>query len=215
MLNYLALLGWNPKTDQEFFSHEELVSLFSLAGVQKGGAIFSEEKLQAVNKYYLRKLAPADLLEQAKPFLEQAGYAIGGEDSKKYWAGAVACEQERVATLAELPEKVIYFKPDWPGDYPAELLVWKKSSPAATSDILTKLQVFLSELPDEQYAEEHLEKNLLAWIEETGAGKGDVLWPLRVAMTGLANSPGPFEVGAVLGKAEVLSRLNAALAKLS
>ncbi len=212
MLNYLALLGWNPKDDAEFFTHEELVKRFSLEGVQKAGAIFSEEKLQAVNKHYLRQLPPGELLSQASPFLEKAGYTI---DDAAYWRAAVACEQERIGTLAELPEKLEYFKPDWPADYPADRLVWKKSTPQATQQIIEQLELFITTLSDSDFTKETLEQKLMAWITEIGEGKGDVLWPLRVALTGLENSPGPFEVGAVLGKEVVLQRLHLAQKKLT
>lgn len=210
MLNYLALLGWNPKDDSEFFTHEELIKRFSLEGVQKAGAIFSEEKLQAVNKHYLRQLPAEALLAKARPFLEAAGYDLAGQQ----WAAAVALEQERMATLAELPEKLTYFKTDWPGDFPTERLIWKKSTATATRDILTKLIEFLSRVPESDYAKEYLEQKLMAWIDESEQGKGDVLWPLRVALTGLDKSPGPFEVAAVLGKKTTLERLARALAML-
>ncbi len=212
MLNYLALLGWNPKDDSEFFTHEELIQRFSLDGVQKAGAIFSEEKLQAVNKHYLRQLSAEELLEKARPFLEKAGYTL---DNAPYWSAAVATEHERIGALAELPEKLLYFKPDWPGDFPADQLVWKKSTPEATREILRQLTEFMASLIDTEYTEELLEKKLMAWIEQTGQGRGDVLWPLRVALTGLPQSPGPFEVAAVLGKQVVLTRLKQATEKIA
>jgi len=212
MLNYLALLGWNPKDDSEFFSHAELIERFSIEGVQKSGAIFSEEKLQAVNKQYLRSLTAVDFLERAKPFLQKAGYTI---DDSAYWSAAAATEQARVGTLAELPEKLEYFKPDWAADYPAVRLVWKKSTAAATLETIQQLIDFLSNFSEQDFTSETLEQKLLGWIAETGQGRGDVLWPLRVALTGLEHSPGPFEVGAVLGKEETLKRLYQAKKTLS
>lgn len=213
MLNYLALLGWNPKDDSEFFTHEELIKRFSLAGVQKAGAIFSEEKLQAVNKHYLRQLSAADFLKRARPFLEKAGYVL---DDTAYWAAAAALEQERVGTLGELPEKLVYFKADWPAVYPAEQLVWKKSTPEATREIVGKLMAFLSKVPEEDFTKEKLEKLLLDWIDGgVLGGRGDVLWPMRFALTGLPQSPGPFEVAAVLKKEIVITRLRLAAEKIA
>lgn len=211
MLNYLALLGWNPKDDSEFFTHEELVKRFSLEGVQKAGAIFSEEKLQAVNKQYLRQLSQQQFFDYARPALEKAGYDVSNSE---YWAAAAATEQERIAVSSELPEKLSYYKPEWSGGFPAERLIWKKSTAGATKDILEKLAAFIGGLTDEDFTEETLEKKLMAWIEETGQGRGDVLWPLRVALTGLEQSPGPFEVGAVLGKEETIKRLQKTLDKI-
>lgn len=206
MLNYLALLGWNPKDDSEFFTHTELKERFSLEGVQKAGAIFSEEKLEAVNKHYIRRLASDELWEKARPFLDQAGYTVS--------KAAVATEQERIGTLAELPEKLAYFKPDWPADYRSELLIWKKSTSAATLRILQDLVGFLSDLPEDNFTKDKLEERIMAWIDENEQGRGDVLWPLRVALTGLPHSPGPFEVAAVLGRAEMVARLKKAIEKL-
>jgi len=211
MLNYLALLGWNPKDDTEFFTHQELQKRFSLEAVQKAGAFFSEEKLQAVNKHYLRQLPPPEFFEYARPSLESAVYDLSDE---QYWTAAAATEQERISAFSELPDKLSYYAPDWPGDYPAERLVWKKSTAAATQDILEKLMAFMSDVAEKDFTEEALEKQLMAWIEETGQGRGDVLWPLRVALTGLEQSPSPFEVAAVLGKEETLNRLAAAKLKL-
>lgn len=220
MLNYLALLGWNPKDDTEIFTHKELQKRFSLEAIQKAGAFFSEEKLQAVNKNYVRQLSPEELLEHARPFLEQAGYDLGAapsarkEEARKYWTAAAATEQERIAILSDLPPKLEYFKPDWPGNFPAERLIWKKSTADTTREILEKLIPFLSSLAVTDYTKEILEKKLMAWIEETGEGRGDVLWPLRVALTGLEQSPGPFEVAAALGKEMTLTRLERAIEKI-
>lgn len=212
VVNYLALLGWNPKNDQEFFTHDELIKIFALEGIQKGGAIFSITKLNAVNKHYLRQLSPQELVTQAEPFLREQGISI---DDKSYWQAALACEQERSATLKELATAVTFFKSDGPGNFDAPLLVWKKSTTEATMDILTKLQEFLSSLNDGDFNATTLQEKLMAWIDTNQLGRGDTLWPLRVALTGKEHSPGPFEVAAVLGKPEALRRLNLALAKFS
>ena len=216
MLNYLALLGWSPKDDTEFFTHAELAARFSLAGVQRGGAIFSEDKLQAVNKHYLRQLAPEELLRRAQPFLKEAGYDLGtGTPAlETYWSGAAVTEQERIATLGELPDKLKYFKTNWAGEYSPELLIWKESTPQETFAMLKKLQEFISGIDEIRFTESDLQKILMDWIDETGQGRGDILWPMRVALTGLDKSPGPFEVAAVLGKRAVLMRIKAAADRL-
>lgn len=212
MLNYLALLGWNPKTDQEFFTREELLKVFTIDGIQKNGAVFSEAKLTAVNKYYIRKLSAQELLRLSKPFLIQGGYDIGDSD---YWAKAIACEQARVGTLAELPTGLTFFKPDWAAGYEASLLVWKKSDAAATRELLKKINGKIESSPEAFSGAEELSKQLLTWIDQAMLGRGDALWPMRVALTGQANSPGPFEVAAVLGQKETLRRLQIAINKLS
>lgn len=211
MVNYLALLGWNPKNNQEFFTHEELVAAFTLDDIQKSGAVFSLTKLNAVNKHYLRQLSPEQLLQQVRPFLEEQGIEKG---DSAYWQGAVATEQERVATLKELAEAVQLFAPSWPGEYAADTLIWKKSTKEATLNLVQQLHEYLTKLPADDFTTQKLEQTLLTWIDDNQLGRGDTLWPLRVALTGKEHSPGPFEVAAVLGKTEALRRLASALKKL-
>lgn len=212
MLNYLALLGWNPKSDEEFFSHDQLREKFELAGVQKGGAIFDETKLGAFNKHYLRQLTREELLEKARPWLKKAGYII---DDERYWRDALAVEQARAATLEELASGVSFFSPDWPGDYSPSLLVWRDSNEKETKEIIGQLKDFLDELGDNVWTEQTLKDTLMSWVEEKGLKRGNTLWPLRVALTGRENSPGPFETAAVLGKARTLERLDGAFKKIT
>jgi glutamyl-tRNA synthetase len=207
LLNYLALLGWNPKNDREFFTHKELRAAFSLEGIQKGSAMFSLVKLQAVNKHYLRLLSAEELLEQTRPWLQRQKIKIAPEE---YWQKALQTEQERVATLEELAEAVKFFADDWPADYPAERLVWRKGTAAATKERLQKLGVFLKG----NFSPETLQQDLLRWIDGTQLGRGDTLWPMRVALTGREHSPGPFEVAEVLGQEKTLIRLTQAIKKL-
>lgn len=206
MVNYLAQLGWSPKDDREFLTREELIQAFTLDGIQKAGAIFSLEKLQAMNKHYLRQLSGEELLHRTEPFLRS------GSVKREYLIAALQTEQERVATLKELGESIVFFLPDWKADYAAELLIWRKSDKEKTKELLEKLQQKLDATED--FAKEKLEKDLLAWIDEHKLGRGDTLWPMRVALTGKEHSPGPFEVAAVLGKHETLQRVQTALNKL-
>ncbi len=199
MLNYLALLGWTPGDEREFFTHEELIKTFSIERVQKGGAIFSTEKLTAINKHYIRSLSVPELMQRA-------GISEGSDATAK----AVALEQERISTLTELPEAIAFADKDWQATYPSEMLIWKKSTAEATKTILTDLitKVVQYEKPECTAAE--LQEYLMAWIDTSSLGRGDVLWPMRVALTGREHSPGPFEVAEVIGKEETIRRLTAA-----
>jgi glutamyl-tRNA synthetase len=209
MLNYLALLGWSPKRNQEFFTHEELIKAFSLAGIQKGGAIFSLTKLQAVNKHYLRLLSGEELYEHAKPFLHLQGVEKG------YVMTALKTEQERAGTLKELAESIQYLMPNWAAEYDAEILIWKKTDAKTMREKLEAAREKIESLPDSDFESKKLEEILLKWVDENKLGRGDTLWPLRVALTGRENSTGPFEVAAVLGKTETLRRIDVALEKLN
>ncbi len=211
LLNYLALLGWNPKTDQEFFTHDELVKAFSLEGIQKGSAAFSLLKLNSINQHYIGQLSPAVLFERTKPFLEQAGIDLSNAARLK---AALVTEQARVATLAALPEAIRFFLPGGPGDYPAERLIWRKSTLDAAQRRL-KLCQEVFEAESDGFSPDVLQKKMLDWIDAQQLGRGETLWPLRVALTGREHSPGPFEVAAVLGKEDTIRRISAALAKIS
>lgn len=199
MLNYLALLGWNPGDEREFFTHEELIAAFSMERVQKGGAIFSTEKLTAINKHYIRSLSVPELMRRAGIFADS--------DTA---AKAVALEQERISTLTELPEAIAFTSSEWQATYPASMLVWKKSNQEATKTILTELITKVVQYKAADFTAMQLQEYLMAWIDDSGLGRGDVLWPMRVALTGREHSPGPFEVAEVIGKDETIRRLTAA-----
>ena len=212
LLNYLALLGWNSGDDREFYTHDELIKAFSLEGVQKGGAVFSVTKLAAFNKHYLRKLPGQELLERARPYLAHTK-AKAMDDA--YLIAALSTEQERVGTLGEFRKAMDFFLPGWKGVYLTTMLVWRKSDMGKTQQYLQQLIGRLEQFSSEDFTEKTLEDALLAWVDEKKMGRGDVLWPMRVALTGREHSPGPFEVAAVLGKTETIRRLKNALAKMA
>ncbi len=213
MQTFLALLGWNPKTDQEMFTRTELIDAFSLDGVQPSGAIFSLEKLQAINKIYIRKLDKEALFAMATPFLEKAG--VDTTANQNFLKQALVTEQERVATLAEFPQAIAFFLPTWQATYDPTLLVWRKSTSEQTKVLLQKTVEKMSAIEEEHFIVDTLQAELMAWIDAEDLGRGDTLWPLRVALTGQEHSPGPFEVAAVLGKTVSLQRLNQALSLLT
>lgn len=214
MLNYLALLGWNPKNDQEFFTKDELIERFALSGVQKGGAIFSETKLKAFNKHYLRGLALQELFNQVRPFLIARGYDLNqmpdgvGGDCQDYWVAAVATEQERAATLVEMADKLRYFSHDWTFGGEVGKLVWRKSTLEQTRTTLESLYDLIDSFSEDEFKAPLLEQRIMTWIESTKHGRGDILWPMRVALTGEDKSPGPFEVAAILKKRATLKRIH-------
>lgn len=199
MLNYLALLGWNPGDDREFFTHEELIQAFSLDRVQKGGAIFSLEKLTAINKHYIRSLSVPELIQRAR---------ISEEDEKI--AKAVALEQERISTLVQLPDAITFAYPNWQLSCPPNMLIWKQNTREATKNILSELITKVVQYEKNDFTAADLQTYLMDWIDGAKLGRGDVLWPMRVALTGRENSPGPFDVAAVIGKEETIRRLTAA-----
>jgi glutamyl-tRNA synthetase len=208
LLNFIAFLGWNPGDDRELFTLEELIKEFSLQKVSKAGAVFNVEKLNWYNKEYIKKLSDEELFERARPWLEKFE-KISPEKEKLI--KAVALEKERITTLAELPEaiKFIFELPD----YASEMLVWKKSNSEEAKKILNELKEVMNTLSI-QFVKSDLEAKVGEWIKEKGYSNGIVLWPLRVALSGHEKSPGPYEIAEVLGKEEVVRRIDQALSKI-
>ncbi len=205
LLNFVAFLGWNPKTEQEIFSLDELIEQFSFEKVNKSGAVFDLEKLDWINSMYIRKLTTEELLEKIKPFFPQADTA-----TKEFVLKILKLEQERLKKLSEIGERVKYFFEE--PTYDPALLVWKKSEPAVIKENLKKLHEFL-------LTGEMTEEAIKKFIETNNLKNGEVLWPLRVALSGLDASPGPFEImDAFLalpdGKQTILNRIQKAHALL-
>jgi nondiscriminating glutamyl-tRNA synthetase len=203
LLNFMLLLGWNPKTEEEIFSLKEMEKRFDLKGVHKAGAVFTKEKLDWVNTQYLRKLSADEFLEISLPYLEKAGIPL---DDKEYVKKAITLEQERIKKLSDLPEMVKFFFGEI--EYDKALLVWKKSDPEVIKANLKIALEFFEGLDEKDWTEENIEKGLKKVIEEKGLKNGEILWPIRVALTGEEKSPGPFEVAGVLGKERVLERIS-------
>lgn len=227
LINFVAFLGWNPKTEQEVFSLQDLIKQFDLANINKGGAIFDVNKLDWVNGLYIRAKEVNDLTELLIPFWEAGGYLIKDgskissghlkkELSKDYLNEITKLERERLKKLSEIGDRTRYFFAD--PSYEAGLLTWKKSTPEDAKAKLLELKTVFENFTDSDFETSVVEEKIKAFIAEKGYDNGSVLWPLRVALTGMERSPGPFEVAAVLGKGlgkeVVLARIDTAIAKL-
>ncbi len=212
LVNFVALLGWNPGTEQEMYSLDELIKDFDFSKVGKAGAVFNADKLNWFNKQYLKNLSNKDLVEVSRPWFDKTGL-LKEKDSIDLLEKAVGLERERITVLAELPEaiKFIFELPD----YNADLLIWKKSENKEIKFLLPKLAELLSAINNKDWIKEKLEAKVKEWITKESYATGDILWPLRVALSGQDKSPGPFEIAEVLGKEEALNRLELAIKKLS
>jgi glutamyl-tRNA synthetase len=210
MLNFLALLGWNPGTDQEIFSLDELVSAFSLKDVQKGGAVFDTEKLKWINREHIKRMAPE---EQKEYFLEALTNTPTLFTVFSNGHDALFDAAERVSTKGELGRLVeageFEFYVTAP-DITREILLWKKDpDPERTRERLTCLIELLDSLHEELFTKSGIRDTIEEYA--TKEGKGNVLWPLRTALSGRERSPDPFLIGATIGKHETLSRLRHAV----
>lgn len=215
MLNYLALLGWNPGDDREYLSREELIEAFDLSRVQKGSAIFDEVKLFSVNQHWMRALSDDDflqhlsdygltmsvdteLLKKAVPLLKERAHTFG--EARAMLAGELAC-------LFEAPT------------LDREKLLAKEHSdrPGTAKNGLEGLLKPIEALPDNVSAEAVKEAIMpFADAEEAKGkgGRGAVLWPLRYALSGAERSPDPFTLLSILGRDEGISRIRKAIAIL-
>ncbi len=215
LINFVALLGWNPGegSTQEIFTKDELVQCFDLGHVHKGGAVFDIKKLDWLNAQYIKALTLDRLLEKSLPFFSQKNFfQSAGEyrQSPEYLYRVLTVEQERLTRLDEVGEQNPFFFQSPIVD--AVMLPWKGNDAATTKASLETSQMVLAGIPDAEWSREGLSEKLL---EAAGDKKGDLLWPLRVALTGAKYSPSPSDVAWVLGPDESLSRIAAAIVQLT
>ena len=183
---------------------------FSVERISKASAVFSREKLDWYNSQYIKNLSPEELLKNVKPYLVNAN--LTSEDTE-FLLKAVSLEKDRVVTLKEIPEAIAFLFAE-SLDFDVELLVWKKSNKEDTKEKLQEVEKFLETLDDNDWTIEILEEKTKNWIAEKGYGVGDVLWPVRVSLSGKKNSPRPFEIANVLGKEKTLQRIETAINKI-
>ncbi|MFA5744812.1 MAG: glutamate--tRNA ligase family protein [Candidatus Paceibacterota bacterium] len=214
MVNYLALLGWNPGTDEEHFSLEQLIERFSFDGVQKSGAIFDRTKLLSVNQHWMRNLSDDDFLAHLARF-DLANFA------RSNLAKAVPLLKERTHTFAEARDMLsselscLFSEPTL--DRNQLSLKEPKECPGMTKNALESLLEPLKALPEGVSAEAVKEVIMPLANEEEARGKGGrgaLLWPLRYALSGQERSPDPFTLVSILGVEETISRIRKAIAIL-
>ena len=203
VLNFLALLGWNPGTEQEFFSLKELIECFSLKQVNKAGARFDPEKIKWFNHGYLQQkqnTALANVFVKTTP-------ALDGIDPK-YVALVIGLIKERASLISEFWGLSHYFFVA-PKSFDVKSLkkAWKKSSADLMRDFSKALKNFDVE------SVESLRKDVNLWIEQKGVGFGSVMMPLRVAIVGALEGVDLFEVLFCIGKNEAAARIKTLIDK--
>ncbi len=208
MINFLVQLGWSDPKGREYFTLQELTSAFDLNRVQKAGAVFDYPKLLHYNHYYLRQKAPNEYLKLVRPHLQ--ALKADGVIVKKF----LPLMQERLQLLSDAPALFSFFFRE-PRSYPASLLIFQKSTKAATLQGLKAAEKVLNGLKEGGWRKENILKNLSRVVAESELQNGDLFWPVRVALTGEKQSPPPEEILAVLGKKKSLKRIREAIARLS
>lgn len=222
LVNYLVLLGWNPKDDSEIMTMDEIIQRFELEDIQKSGAVFDYDKLLWMNGMYLRALQAADLLELALPYLSE--YLIKEKDGtyfnklanapieREKLLKAVDLERERIKSLDEIGEKMTFLLRDTL-EYEADLLIWKKGTKEDVAAVLPKVREAFDSLS--HWDKHSIRQTLQNVVQEIGKGVGDVFWPTRIALSGQQASPSPEEIAEVLGKNDTLDRLEQAIKKVA
>jgi glutamyl-tRNA synthetase len=208
IINFVALLGWNPGTDLEVFSHDELVEHFDLAKVNKSGAVFNVEKLDWLNSQYLRTIPQEQYLSLTHPFVQEL------TDNSAFIDRALLLVRDRVVKLPDVVSLTEYlFRSTL--DLSTVSLTWKTQPPAEATERIEAVKETLERMSDEEIGNiETVELRIKSLILEKGWGNGDTLWPVRVALSGKERSPGPFELISTYGKERSLQRLKSAIQHL-
>jgi len=205
LLNFLAFLGWNPGTEQEMFTFDDLVESFSIDRIQKGGAKFDIQKAQWYNQQYLKQRTNAELGQLLLDQLKAEGL-----DSSPEKAEAIANNmKERITYTSDLWTEAKYFHVA-PTEYD-EKTVRKKWNETAVNG----LQAFISALASEgELTAERAKEVFSKTLEEADLGFGKVMPALRVSLTGQAGGPDLMEIMAILGREEVIQRIETAISRL-
>ena len=211
VINYIALLGWAPKGENEIFTLDELIKEFSIDGISKSPAIFDAMKLKAINGVYIRKLAPEKFKEIAVPYIRQTCRRADIDLD-------ILCStlQPRAELFTDIPEQVDFI--DALPEYDIALYTHKKmkTNPENALDALQKVLPVLEAIPAEDFSHDRIHADLFKLIEEMGVKNGIVLWPIRVAVSGKQFTPGGgIELCAILGKDETIARIKKGIEKLS
>ena len=214
VVNFLALLGWNPGTEQELFNLDELIKTFDLSRVHKSGARFDPEKTKWYNHHYLQEQDDVVLLDSFKPLLAEKldkgqAFDISLFTNDDYITSVISLIKERASFVSDFWELGNYFF-QTPNSYSEKMVKkqWKENTPS----ILNKITLILESLED--FSSPELEKMIKKWIGEEQLTFGQVMAPLRLVMVGDLKGPHLFDIMALVGKEETLNRIRTALAKL-
>lgn len=212
LINFMSYIGWNPGDEREIMSKEELIKEFDLSKVQKGGAVFNNEKLHWINKQYLNEFSQEQFAEYITPLFEELKATPLYDES--IMTKITPIIRERTNYLGDVRTMINEGELDYYFAQPTldlEKIIWKKSDAKGAITHLSKIHKLISEYQD-VWNMDDVKSAVFPYAEE--AGKGDVLWPLRYALSGRDRSPDPFTLLSVLGKETSLERINHALEEL-
>ncbi len=208
IINYIALLGWSPKDNREKMTLRELEESFSLAGINKSPSIFDEPKLRWLSGEYIKEMTDGEFAAIALPFLKRSK-AYGKYDEEKL----LKILKTRVEILSEIPEKIDFLEEYGKFDEALYFNKKMKSDAEVARRVLPLARDVLAKI--EPFENSALYQALVALAQENGLKNGQVLWCVRVALTGKENTPGgASEMAELLGRERTLERLGAAMKEL-
>ena len=211
VINYIALLGWAPKGENEIFSLDELVKEFDIHGLSKSPAIFDPMKLKAINAKYIKALTPEKFAEYAIPYIKES---VKRDDVDLNEIAKLL--QARTEVFTDIPESVDFI--DALPEYDISLYTHKKmkTNPENSLDSLKAILPVLEAVDEKDWNEEKLHEVLFNLIAEKEVKNGIILWPLRVAVSGKAFTPGGgIEICCLIGKNDSIDRIKKGIEKLS
>ena len=203
--NYVALLGWSPKTNQEIFSMNELIEKFSLEGLSKSPAVFDYNKLDWMSGEYFKAMSDEDFAKSADKFFGELDENLASK--KVYLSGLL---KTRIAKFGEIPAQIKFLSEMPPLD--VELFTNKRNkvTPQNSAEILTSAVKVIESIDD--WSVDNLHDKINAFVTESGLKMGTIMWAMRIALSGQKITPGGvIEILYLLGKNISIERLNSAL----
>lgn len=229
-INFLALLGWNPGTDQEIFSRDELIAAFDIAKIQHSGAGLNEEKLNWINREHIKKMSPEDQFENIRAYMPDEALKLP-QYSDALLRKIMPLVIERIEKWGDVSTLFSYrfvverngdamCPVSYVGDFPyffiqphltKSMLYWKdEHDPEKIKARLEKVLELITNADESAFADAESTKALI-WDYANTEGRGQVLWPTRVALSGREKSPDPFTLLSIFGKEESISRIKKAI----
>lgn len=208
-INFLAFVGWNPGTEKEIFSLDELIKEFDISKVQKAGAIFNKEKLLWYNKEYIKQLPEDKIITEIISRLPEKYRAV--ENIKNICKILI----DRINVWSDIDEMINSGEVQYLFESPiidTELIVWKKGGTKQEAKENLSITIDLLNNINGEFDDVSVKNAIWDFAEKKG--RGNVLWPLRVALSGKEKSPDPFTLCKVLGKNETIDRIKKAIEAL-
>jgi glutamyl-tRNA synthetase len=200
----LALLGWNPGTEQEIFSLDELIQAFDLKRVSKSGAKFNPDKTKWFNQQYMQQKSVAELANLYAPILKEKGIVAEKETIEK----VISLIKERAVFVADFWElSNFFFEAPTTFDEKAVAKNWKED----TSSLMEQLLSIITNIDD--FSSQNTESMIKNWIAKNDIGFGKVMQPLRLSLVGEMKGPHLFDIMEIIGKQETIQRIESAIKK--